>query len=304
MIDVRNIRLKDTIPENIKRDAKIIALAESLDKSLEASFRMIDGINYDMNLQKLSESTIDHLLWENHVEENEGLAFANNKDEKIRLLESAKELHRTKGTPYAIEKILEVMNLKSYVKEWFEYEGDPYFFRVHTKAIIQNETKYRNMLQAITTFKNTRSWLEKIVIEREKEMDLKISVIKRDLKRLTFKPHELEDVSLSEKLYLGASIRQSKSIILNPAILKDDMSLENIMYPTTIRRQLRYLRVVPDMLDTDVSLKITLTPATIKVSVKSVEIKPVGPNNLCLNEKINIIGVTKMMNKITIKEGV
>lgn len=163
MIDVRNIKLKNEIPENILRDNKVLALAKSLDKSLEAPMRMIDAINYEMNLQNLSEETIDHLLWENNVKQLEGLMFVRNKTEKINLLKSIKDLKRTKGTPYAIERVLEVMGMKGYVEEWFQYDSLPFHFLVELE-IANDFREIEDVRKMVMHYKNKRSWFDGFVV--------------------------------------------------------------------------------------------------------------------------------------------
>ncbi|MDI5829798.1 phage tail protein, partial [Salmonella enterica subsp. enterica serovar Kentucky] len=39
------------------------------------------------------------------------------------------ELHKYKGTPWAVRRVLEILSLPGTISEWFEYGGKAYFFK-------------------------------------------------------------------------------------------------------------------------------------------------------------------------------
>lgn len=55
----------------------------------------------------------------------------------------------------------------SEIKEWFEYNGSPYRFKVRTIDSLPDDAAYQNLVKAINTVKNTRSWLDGIKIKRD-----------------------------------------------------------------------------------------------------------------------------------------
>jgi len=77
------------------------------------------------------------------------------------------EVHRTKGTLGAVERALEAMGLKVLISEWFDYDGDPYRFRVDVIELIErglNDAEIRTIYRVINQTKNVRSWLDTINI--------------------------------------------------------------------------------------------------------------------------------------------
>jgi len=114
-------------------------------------------------IDALPEEALDLLAWQFHIE---GYELAQTTEEKRNLIKSAIELHRYKGTKYAIKKVLEALNLQGRIWEWFEYGGQPYRFKIdiysNNKFISpQTETK---LLELIHRYKNERSHLEKVAI--------------------------------------------------------------------------------------------------------------------------------------------
>lgn len=163
MINIKNISLRDEIPQNLLRDPKVSNLADALTRSIEKSASWIDKINYTINLRNLPEVIIDYLLWEMHIGPYEGLILSKTFEEKVNLYEEAIDLHRTKGTPYAIEQVLKIVNLKGDVLEWFEYDGKPFYFLVELD--VANEfNNIDDVRRLVLEYKNTRSWFEGFVI--------------------------------------------------------------------------------------------------------------------------------------------
>ena len=100
---------------------------------------------------------------------DEGWQYAITDAEKRRLLHKAIELHRHKGTRWAVEQALDVLGLGCRVEEWFEYGGEPYRFRVDlisNRSISEDfyEQGIARAVDLITKSKNVRSHLEAICI--------------------------------------------------------------------------------------------------------------------------------------------
>src|SRR5690606_30548588 len=76
------------------------------------------------------EQVLPHLATQFHVMGLEGWRYARNVAEQRALIKRAIELHRYKGTPWAIEQVLVTLGLSGKVSEWFDYGGQPYHFRV------------------------------------------------------------------------------------------------------------------------------------------------------------------------------
>ncbi len=81
---------------------------------------------------------------------------------KRRLVKESIAWHRIKGTPAAIEEVVSAVFDTSEVKEWFEYGGTPYYFKIVTEDVSTDEDNMNRMRRAIASVKNARSWLEKI----------------------------------------------------------------------------------------------------------------------------------------------
>lgn len=126
----------------------------------------------NLNLDAVLVSIIDnvpsdalpHLAEQYHITGNEGWLQALSESEKRNLIKSAIKMHRYKGTKYAIEEIFYTLNIVGNVKEWFNYGGKPYYFKVILQIFNRsiNEETETKLRALIDEYKNERSWLEQI----------------------------------------------------------------------------------------------------------------------------------------------
>ncbi|EKE2600359.1 phage tail protein I [Salmonella enterica] len=111
-------------------------------------------------------SALPLLAGQFHVQGLEGWLFAVNEQEKRELIKQAIELHKYKGTPWAVRRVLEILSLPGTISEWFEYGGKAYFFKVEIELINQgmDENLFNNLVDLIHEYKNVRSKLEALIV--------------------------------------------------------------------------------------------------------------------------------------------
>ena len=151
--------IKELIPPNLLQDQNIKALVEAIEPEFEKVKEQIINVLIYPRIDQLSEEVLDLLAWQFHIE---GYELASTIEEKRNLIKKAIQLHRYKGTKYAIEQVLKALNLDGKISEWFEYNGTPYHFRVDIDLKyqgLQSDT-YDKLLNLIEEYKNLRSKLE------------------------------------------------------------------------------------------------------------------------------------------------
>ncbi|EEL0801690.1 phage tail protein I, partial [Campylobacter jejuni] len=96
-----------------------------------------------------------------------------NEKEARKLISKALLLDRYNGTTWAIKEALRAVFPTAVVKEWFNYGGKPYFFKVKvsTTNVSFDERTLNTLERLIYDFKNVRSVLEAIEIEIESKND-------------------------------------------------------------------------------------------------------------------------------------
>ena len=112
---------------------------------------------------RVDASALPSLGEQFHIMGVEGWNLAGSETARRALLKRAIELHRHKGTPWAVRTALETaLRTEASIKEWFAYGGDPFFFRVRldVSELGLDEPGMTEAVRLIFDYKNVRSWLE------------------------------------------------------------------------------------------------------------------------------------------------
>ena len=173
----------DDLPESLNRqNAK--ELAELWDK---AQLKFIDSQIHKILIypviDQLDSELVDELAIQLHCDfYDKSLSI----EARRNIVKTSIAWHRIKGTPAAVEMLTQNIFRNSYTKEWFEYGGRPYFFRMvqdisDGREDVTPET-LAQLKKAIWMGKNVRSWLELLEfflrLEDTPEYSEEIAVIK------------------------------------------------------------------------------------------------------------------------------
>ena len=156
--EFKTLSLLEILPESIRGDPQIEAAASALDAELQAVTADIKENLLISRIDELPERVLDLLAWQWHVDFYRPLGM--DIDTKRRLIRESIAWHRIKGTPAAVEKVLAAAFVESWVEEWYEYGGSPGYFRVTISDVITDPEEQANILAAINSAKNERSWLD------------------------------------------------------------------------------------------------------------------------------------------------
>ena len=195
--NLSDLSLLDILPSSIRDDYQVFAAAKALDPELQAVTRDIREALILSRIDELSESVVDVLAWQWHVDFYD---IAKNLDMKREMVKGSIQWHRKKGTIWAIKKALEMIGIKSEVIEWWKIPGAaPYTFAVTAEITSSYWTMFPGATDAtkairrmIYESKSTRSWLIRLD-----------TIIK---------------IELDHQLYTGIATMRSGKDVLNPAI--------------------------------------------------------------------------------------
>ncbi|MCD6489411.1 MAG: phage tail protein I [Thermodesulfobacterium sp.] len=200
---------KELLPPSIVGDEKIKAFAEAFEEQFDKLYALTDIPCIFPRIDELPEPVLDLLAWQFHIE---GYKLAQTIEEKRNLIKNAIELHRYKGTKYAVKKVLEALKLTGEIKEWFEYEGDPYRFKVFVNSISEEEL-YKKLIDLINQYKNQRSWLDAVGLHNEIEDNVYVGSALNTGKTYTVSLHIDPKIDFIQ-LYYGSVLRTSKTSVV------------------------------------------------------------------------------------------
>ena len=120
--------LHDILPSSIQSDQTVQDVAKSIQRSLGITDENIENTLIFSQIDTIPEEVIDTLAWQFHVDTYDiGL----NIDQKRQLVKNAIKDHKYKGTSWAVKSVIDVLLHYAKVENWWEYQGDPYHFRIN-----------------------------------------------------------------------------------------------------------------------------------------------------------------------------
>ena len=149
----------------------------------------------------------------------EGWQFARDDDERRRLLKQSIELHRHKGTRWAVEQVLETLGLSGQISEWFEYGGQPYHFKINVDLSTRGfgEATFDALEALITEYKNVRSHLELLslsLVNRSPVPSIAAATLGGEV--ATVYPYQLTNLNQNSVLQLGIAHWSVETVTVYP----------------------------------------------------------------------------------------
>lgn len=154
------ISLYDLLPSSLKTDVQISAMAKAIDIKLKETDASIENVIILPYIHKQPSEVIDALAWQLHVDfYNPELPL----DVRRKIVAQSLEVHMVKGTGRAVEIMLEAVFGSGWIEEWFQYGGEPHFFRVISSSFDITNSRYEEFLEILETVKRKSSWLEYVM---------------------------------------------------------------------------------------------------------------------------------------------
>ena len=170
--DIYSIDFTRSLPPALKNDPKMITLAQTVAEQLQVNSRLINRNIIYSRIDELDEETLDVLAHDLHVDWYDCSWPINIKKKIIR---DNVKVHRYMGTPYAVKTAVGAVFSNSQIKEWFEYGGNPYYFKILLyDQDMPVSIPAKEIRKAVEFYKSLRSHLEKITMIIEAAARLEI----------------------------------------------------------------------------------------------------------------------------------
>lgn len=162
MISFYDGQLTDIMPGNITKKPEVKALSYALQQACRLLYRYSQRLYIYSDLEEQPEEVIDLLASELRTQYYRSTLDL---DTKRQLVKNTLIWYMSAGTPAAVEELVRIVFGDGKVTEWFEYDGNPYCFKIITDAVLtENMMSYFSRM--IRKVKNTRSHLDAVEIQR------------------------------------------------------------------------------------------------------------------------------------------
>lgn len=210
MLSLQETHLLDILPPNLASDPIISNAAKAIDAELTAVTQLSRTVLILARIDELPEEVIDLLAKQFKVDFYDANTPLPRKRELVR---TSIAWHRRKGTPYAVQQVVDTLIDGATVQEYWEYGGRPYFFRVgDIRGPLVSSRTVDATVRAIKVAKNTRSHLDGITFVRKPRATVRLSTASYVHKRIQVTPRTIGDSSGRATIKIGATVRIFKEV--------------------------------------------------------------------------------------------
>lgn len=163
MINLFDSNITDIMPEYFAYDPKVQALGYALQRANKRLIDYCENIGLYSVIDTLPEEMVDALAVDLDTQYYDTTLDLQAKRD---LVKGTLAWYEKAGTPQAISELIAAVFGEGEVKEWFEYGGSPYYFKIVTSAQLTPDID-SEFTKIIKKVKNARSHVEAIEINRQ-----------------------------------------------------------------------------------------------------------------------------------------
>ncbi|WP_297026508.1 phage tail protein I [uncultured Dialister sp.] len=210
MSRIKDFDLKTILPASISSDPNVQNAADAVSLSLATIINLIPAELVYSRIDKLPDDILDILAWQFHVDDYDDTVDI---DVKRRQIKTAVAIHRYKGTAFAVRQVVDNLAGGAGVKEWYEYGGEHYHFRVENMPDeVKSGKAVDTLVRAIDNAKNVRSWLDELRWSRDGGVAKYYGIATDTHKDIIIGLPKVEPINAAQKKYFAAATYIFKDI--------------------------------------------------------------------------------------------
>lgn len=169
MINLYNSHITDILPTALADDPRTKALSYALNRAMQRLIEYCQNISVYATIDTLPEQILDLLAVElntQYYDDSLSIRIKRN------LIKNSLKWYMNTGTLAAVEEAVSAVFGNGEVKEWFDYGGKPYHFKIHTSNINTTDEMIRQVTDIVSSIQNVRSQLEEVIVEVMQQVQL------------------------------------------------------------------------------------------------------------------------------------
>ena len=164
-MSIFNPNMAKLLPKFMKADETDVALSHAMDVLLAKPANKSKILRKWDQIDNMNDAQLDEMAWEFNIDWWDSSFSLETKRSVIR---TCYRVHEKRGTKWAVEELITSAFGMGKVTEWFEYGGQPYWFKIQTSATLTKDGMlyFLNMIDKV---KNARSHVEMIEVTSTEE---------------------------------------------------------------------------------------------------------------------------------------
>lgn len=183
-MNLSNIEFIKLLPQFMRDDDAVRGLAASLDAIVPDIAESIAKLSTWDHIDDLGEAELDALAWELNIpwyDTTSTLAI------KREVIKNSDMVYKKVGTKWAVENIIKTYFGDGFIKEWFEYGGEPGHFEVYSSNPSLNNERLNEFLALLNKTKRATAKLDGIVISLDANLVLSAGVAIHEVSSETYR---------------------------------------------------------------------------------------------------------------------
>ncbi len=212
MIKLRDSQIAQILPDKLAEIPEVQALSFAISEGMKRFVDYCANISVYAEIDNLPEYALDLLASELNTQYYDTELPI---EAKRNLIKGTLVWYMSAGTPSAVSELVTAVFGEGEVKEWYEYGGDPYFFKIETNAYLTPDiiAQFAKMIQRV---KNARSHIESVDIHRSLSAPVRLGVSCQMNNKITITNHMSgeEQIKVSAKS-AAAQAASMRTVITN-----------------------------------------------------------------------------------------
>lgn len=173
MIEFEASTILDILPLPLKNKNQVQAISYAVSKGMQRIKENVSMICVYSNLEQLPESILDIMAKEMRTQYYETMLSLKTKQT---LLKNTLLWYLKAGTAAAVEELVQTIFGDGMVKEWYEYDGEPYHFKILTNNPAITNEQFKEFSQLLERVKRKSAVLDEILVTLTGQMNLFLGV--------------------------------------------------------------------------------------------------------------------------------
>ena len=161
------------LPQWMREDPAVTGLATGVNEIIPQLANSIGRLPTWDQIDALSEEELDDLAWElNILWYDYGADISAKRD----VVKNSDKVYQRLGTKWAVESVIASYFTDGHIEEWFEYNGEPGRFRIHSSDPTLTGEKLASFLNLLYKVKRASAKLERIQLDLESHGGIRYGV--------------------------------------------------------------------------------------------------------------------------------
>lgn len=212
--DLDFIRL---LPLFMRDDAAVQGLAKGLDEIIPQLSESVKHLTTWDHIDQLSETELDELAWELSILWYDHAADIAAKRDVVK---NSDKVYQHLGTKWAVENVIRSYFGNGHIKEWFEYDGEPGRFRIHSTNPEITGPRLAAFLNLVYKVKRASAKLEAVYIDLESSGAITYGAASEMAGHMDVWPLVIREIESTGALTYGAANERTGRLKVYPLAAK------------------------------------------------------------------------------------